>query len=113
MQNLLSKTPYRFKKSYGGTPEPQTAWDAPRLRGPSLKKSGLPAVLYGRSRFRPARNLEDIDKVTIILDTRMPPPGYSPYTKCSTKFRIHVLNFVQGGAFAGKGYLRRTAVVLL
>ena len=24
MENLLSKTPYKFKKSYGGTPEPQT-----------------------------------------------------------------------------------------
>jgi hypothetical protein len=39
MQNLLSKTPYRFKKSYGGTPEPQTAQDAPWLHGPSLKKN--------------------------------------------------------------------------
>jgi hypothetical protein len=37
MQNLLLKTPYKFKKSYGGTPEPQTAQDAPWLRGPSLK----------------------------------------------------------------------------
>jgi hypothetical protein len=24
VQNLLLKTPYKFKKSYGGTPEPQT-----------------------------------------------------------------------------------------
>jgi hypothetical protein len=38
MQNLQSKTPYKFKKSYGGTPEPQTPQDAPWLRGPSLKK---------------------------------------------------------------------------
>ena len=38
MENLLSKTPYKFKKSYGGTPEPQTPQDAPWLRGPSLKK---------------------------------------------------------------------------
>ena len=32
-------TPYnlRFKKSYGGTPEPQTPQDAPWLRAPSLK----------------------------------------------------------------------------
>ena len=40
MENLQSKTPYNFKKSYRGTPEPQTpAWDAPWLRGPSLKKN--------------------------------------------------------------------------
>ena len=38
MENLQSKTPYKFKKSYGGTPEPQTPHDAPWLRGPSLKK---------------------------------------------------------------------------
>ena len=38
MQNLLLKIPYKFKKSYGGTPEPQTTQDAPRLHGPSLKK---------------------------------------------------------------------------
>jgi hypothetical protein len=38
VQNLLPKTPYKFKKSYGGTPEPQTPQDAPWLRGPSLKK---------------------------------------------------------------------------
>jgi hypothetical protein len=37
VQNLLLNTPYRFKKSYGSTPEPQTAQDAPWLRGPSLK----------------------------------------------------------------------------
>ena len=36
MQNQQSKTPYKFKKSYGGTPEPQTPQDAPWLRGPSL-----------------------------------------------------------------------------
>ena len=39
MQNLQSKTPYKFKKSYGGTPEPQTAQDAPWLHGPSLKNT--------------------------------------------------------------------------
>ena len=33
MENLQLKTPYKFKKSYGGTPEPQTAQDAPWLRG--------------------------------------------------------------------------------
>ena len=39
VQNLQSKTPYKFKKSYGVTPEPQTPHqDAPWLRGPSLKK---------------------------------------------------------------------------
>jgi hypothetical protein len=37
VENLQSKTPYKFKKSYGGTPEPQTPQDAPWLRGPSLK----------------------------------------------------------------------------
>jgi hypothetical protein len=36
-QNLLSKTPYKFKKSYGGTSEPQTAEDAPWLHETSLK----------------------------------------------------------------------------
>ena len=35
--NLLLKIPYTLKKSYGGTPEPQTAQDAPWLHGPSLK----------------------------------------------------------------------------
>jgi hypothetical protein len=34
VENLLLKTPYKFKKSYGGTPEPQTAQDAPWLHGP-------------------------------------------------------------------------------
>ena len=37
MQNQQSKTPYKLKKTYGGTPEPQTPQDAPWLRGPSLK----------------------------------------------------------------------------
>jgi hypothetical protein len=37
MQNLLLKIPYKFKKSYGGAPEPQTTQDAPWLHGPSLK----------------------------------------------------------------------------
>jgi hypothetical protein len=36
-ENLLLKTPYKFKKSYCGTPEPQTVQDAPWLHGPSLK----------------------------------------------------------------------------
>ena len=36
-RNLLLKLPYKFKNSYGGTPEPQTPQDAPWLRGPSLK----------------------------------------------------------------------------
>jgi hypothetical protein len=30
-ENLLLKTPYKFKKSYGGTVEPQTPQDAPWL----------------------------------------------------------------------------------
>jgi hypothetical protein len=38
MQNLQLKSPYKFKKSYGGTQEPQTPQDATWLRGPSLKK---------------------------------------------------------------------------
>ena len=42
MENLQSKTPYKFKKSYGGTPEPQTPQDAPWLRGPSLKNTAVP-----------------------------------------------------------------------
>ena len=46
MQNLQSKTPYKFKKSYGGTPEPQTPQDAPWLRGPSLK-NGILRVSWG------------------------------------------------------------------
>jgi hypothetical protein len=37
MENLLSKTPYKFKNSYGGTPEQQTPQYAPWLRGASLK----------------------------------------------------------------------------
>jgi hypothetical protein len=39
--NVLLKLPYKFKKSYGGTPEPQTAQGAPWLHGPSLKKIGV------------------------------------------------------------------------
>jgi hypothetical protein len=27
MQNMLLEIPYKFKKSYGGTPEPQTTQD--------------------------------------------------------------------------------------
>jgi hypothetical protein len=38
----MLKTPYfrkyKFKKSYGGAPEPQTPQDAPWLHGPSLKR---------------------------------------------------------------------------
>ena len=37
MQNLQSKTPYKFKKSYGGTPEPLPPEYPPFRRGPSLK----------------------------------------------------------------------------
>jgi hypothetical protein len=37
VENLLMKTPYKFKKSYGGTPEAQNAQEAPWLHGPSLK----------------------------------------------------------------------------
>ena len=35
--NLLLKMPYKFKKLYGGTPEPQIPQDAPCLRGLYLK----------------------------------------------------------------------------
>jgi hypothetical protein len=35
-KTLLLKIPYKFKESYGGTPEPQTPVDAPWLHGPSL-----------------------------------------------------------------------------
>ena len=38
---MLLKTTYKFKKSYGGAPEPQTAQDAPWLRGPSLNIEDL------------------------------------------------------------------------
>jgi hypothetical protein len=38
-ENLLVKTPYKFKNSYGSTPEPQTAQDAPWQHGLSLNKS--------------------------------------------------------------------------
>jgi hypothetical protein len=44
MENLLSETPYKFKKSYGGTPEPQTPHEEPRLRGPSLKIRGQESI---------------------------------------------------------------------
>jgi hypothetical protein len=45
LQNLLfKKTPYTFKKSYEGTPEPLTAQNAPWLHGPSLKKEVLREV---------------------------------------------------------------------
>ena len=37
MENLQSKTPYNFKKSYGGTPEPLPPEYPPCRRGPSLK----------------------------------------------------------------------------
>ena len=37
MENLMLKTPYKFKKSYGGTPGPQTAQGAPWVHGRSLK----------------------------------------------------------------------------
>jgi hypothetical protein len=36
MENSLLKIPYKFKKSYGGTPESQTTQDAHWLHGPSL-----------------------------------------------------------------------------
>ena len=52
MQNLMLKTPYKFKNSYGGTrtPEPQTTQqDAPWLHGPSLKIQGIKVQL---SKFR-------------------------------------------------------------
>jgi hypothetical protein len=37
MQNLQLKMPYKFKKSYGGTPEPQHAWMHPGCTDPLLK----------------------------------------------------------------------------
>ena len=52
MQNLLLKTPYKFKKSYGGTPEPQTTQDAPWLHGPSLNPLQL------RSPFGPHKPIQ-------------------------------------------------------
>ena len=41
MQNLLLEIPYKFKKSYGGTPEPQTTQDTPWPHGASLKGYNL------------------------------------------------------------------------
>ena len=41
MQNLQPKTPYKFKKSYGGTPEPLPPEYPPFRRGPSLTKKWL------------------------------------------------------------------------
>jgi hypothetical protein len=41
MENLLLKMPYKFKKSYGGTPETQTPQDAPWLHGPSLTNKNM------------------------------------------------------------------------
>ena len=35
---MLLKIPYEFKKSYGGTLEPQTPQDAPWLHGTPLRK---------------------------------------------------------------------------
>jgi hypothetical protein len=54
VQNLLLKTPYKFKKSDGGAPDPQTAYDsdAPWLRRPSLKKNKF----HRSSRVRENRN---------------------------------------------------------
>jgi hypothetical protein len=43
----MLKIPYKFKKSYGGTPEPQTPQDAPWLHEPSLK---IYATLITRTR---------------------------------------------------------------
>jgi hypothetical protein len=37
MENLLSKTPYKFKNSYGGTPEPHTPRMHPGCADPLLK----------------------------------------------------------------------------
>jgi hypothetical protein len=52
MENLMANTPYNFKNSYGGTPEPQTPQDAPWLRGPSFKK-----YMYSDTRFDRVYNL--------------------------------------------------------
>jgi hypothetical protein len=43
---MLWKKPYKFKKLYGGTPEPQTTHDAPWLHGPFLKKIGVFLITY-------------------------------------------------------------------
>ena len=44
MQNMLLKIPYKFKKSYDGTLEPQTTQDVPWLHGPSLSHSASRVV---------------------------------------------------------------------
>jgi hypothetical protein len=55
MENLQSETPYNFKKSYGGTPEPLPPEYPPFRRGLSLKlaESIKASVLQlgGRSKF--------------------------------------------------------------
>ena len=66
MENLQSKTPYKFKKSYGGTPEPQTPQDAPWLRGPSLKNLVLIAMSSQKNRNTHDRKSMAIAKFTEV-----------------------------------------------
>ena len=61
MENLQSKTLYKFKKTYGGTPEPQTLQDAPWLGGPSLK------IYYDRLTFRMPGTTCQIQSCTVLL----------------------------------------------
>ena len=56
MQNLLLEIPYKFKKSYGGTPEPQTTqrrMHRPGYTDPLFKKSrGGSGRVYKRSLYK-------------------------------------------------------------
>jgi hypothetical protein len=68
--NLLLKIPYKFKKSCGDTPEPQTTQDASWLHGPSIKIYSR----YARARDRASvaavsRHLHGIVSVTHLLPT--------------------------------------------
>ena len=65
MQNLVLETPYTFKKSYGITPEPQTAQDTPWLHGSSLPEVRMcihtAAVVVQRTRYKRTRIYPRVD----------------------------------------------------
>ena len=54
---MLLKTPSKFKQSHGGTPKPQTALDAPFVRGPFLIKN----ILYLTARRVIRAHLQVLD----------------------------------------------------
>ena len=77
MQNLMLEISYKFKKSYGGTPELQTTQDAPWLRGPSLKTSFIESARRG-----PHRNVVKLksDKIHLSVFLYLPMVQYSSTT---------------------------------